>query len=153
MSDKKEQTVTELAAETLTGDIRDFLLGHMRNMQKPWAQMSESEQRSMIALCEKSADSLVRGAVSIVSARNFERVHVHVGKFAVKDGMIKAEFSCQATHDNLLSIADADGAVLVLASAEAFEGQRGAANPDPDEPSLPIEDDEDSDDEDESAAA
>lgn len=140
MSDNKEQTVTELAAETLTGDIRDFLLGHMRNMQKPWAQMAENEQRSMIAMCEKSADNLVRGAVGIVSARNFERVHVHVGKFGVKDGMIKAEFTCQASHDNLLSIADAEGAVLVLASAEAFEGQRGAATADPDEPELSIDD-------------
>lgn len=149
MSDKKEQTVTELAAETLTGDIRDFLLGHMRNMQKPWAQMSESEQRSMIELCTTSANSLVRGAVIIVSARNFDRVHVHVGKFAVKDGAIKGEFTCQATHDNLLLINDADGAVLVLASAETFEGQRGAANADPDEPGLPI----DGDAEDEAAAA
>jgi hypothetical protein len=143
MSDKKEQTVTELAAETLTGDIRDWLLMHLRDMQKPWAQMSEREQREKINSAESASRDFVRKGVNIIAAKEFDKVFVRVGKFTVKDGEIKGEFTCNASHDNLLSISDAGSAVLVLADSVTFAGERAEALPDPDEPYLPIDDEDD----------
>lgn len=139
MSDPAENT--EFNAETLTGDVRDFLLSHLRDMAKPWQQMSEAEQRAKVAITEKHAEFIAKKAVNIVASRDFDRVSVKVGKFTVKDGSIKAEFTCVATHDNLLSISDADFAVLVLADPDEFHGERAAAAVDPDEPDLPIDDD------------
>jgi len=140
MSDPAENTAFD--TDTLTGDVRDFLLSQMRYMAKPWAQMSEAEQRAKIAITEKHAEFVVKKAVKVIAARDFERVGVRVGKFTVKDGSIKAEFTCDASHANLLSISDADSAVLVLADPEDFYGERAAAVADPDEPDLPMDDDE-----------
>lgn len=129
-----------LQAETLTGDIRDFLLGHLRDMQKPWPQMSEREQGAKIAACNRAAENLVRGAVAIVAHQGFPHIHVDVGKWTVKEG-VKPEVVARATVDNITHLAEhANGtAILVLAEANEFFGQRQDAKPEPDEPELPIE--------------
>lgn len=127
--------------ETLTGDIRDFLLGHLRDMKKPWPQMSEKEQNDKIWAAENAARSIVSKAVNIISAHGFDKVHVQVGKFTVKDGQIKAEFVTPATDENLISIKHAGLAVLVLADPAVFEGQKEEAKADPDEPGLGLDDD------------
>lgn len=132
----------ELNAETLTGDIRDWLIGHFRDMQKPWAQMSESEQYDKIEAADRAARQLVTKTVNTLASENFDTVHVQVGKFTVKEGQIKAEFTAAATDQYLLSIRHAGRAVLVLADPNAYHGERQEARPDPDEPGLPLVDEE-----------
>ena len=145
MGDERDegQTVPQMTVETLTGDIRDFLLGHLRDMQKPWAQMSEREQNDKIYAATNAARSMIGGAVNLIAAHGFDKVHVLVGKFTVKDGSIKAEFTTTATDESLISIRHAGSAVLVLADPAVFEGERAAAKADPDEPELPVDDDRD----------
>lgn len=131
--------VPDLTVETLTGDIRDFLLGHLRDMQKPWAQMSERDQNDVIWAATNAASSMIFKAVNLIAAHGFDKVHVQVGKFTVKDGQIKAEFTTNATDASLISIRHAGSAVLVLADPAVFEGQRDAAKADPDEPEMPFD--------------
>ena len=141
MGDEREHPASEpdVTVETLTGDIRDFLLMHLRDMQKPWPQMSEREQNDKIYACENSARSMVRKAVNLITAREFDKIHVNVGKFTVKDGEIKAEFTTSATDDNLISVRHAGLAVLVLADPTVFEGSKPAPQADPDEPDLGLD--------------
>lgn len=145
MGDERDegQTVPQMTVETLTGDIRDFLLGHLRDMQKPWAQMSEREQNDKIYAASSAARSVLSAAVNLIAAHGFDKVHVQVGKFTVKDGQIKAEFTTNATDASLISIRHAGSAVLVLADPAVFEGERAAAKADPDEPGLPMDDKQD----------
>ena len=145
MGDERDEgrTVPQMTVETLTGDIRDFLLGHLRDMQKPWAQMSEREQNDKIYAATNSARSTLSAAVNLIAAHGFDKVHVQVGKFTVKDGQIKAEFTTAATDASLISIRHAGSAVLVLADPAVFEGEQGKAEADPDEPSLPMDDEQD----------
>lgn len=145
MGDERDegQTVPQMTVETLKGDVRDFLLGHMRNLRKPWAQMSEHEQNDVIWAATNSASSMIFKAVNLIAAHGFDKVHVQVGKFTVKDGSIKAEFTTTATDKSLISIRHAGSAVLVLADPAVFEGERSAAKADPDEPGLPMDDDQD----------
>lgn len=137
----------DLASDTLAGDIRDWLLGHLRTMPKPWAQMSEHEQSDKVYAAAAAARSLVAETVKIISAQAHESVAVRVGKFTVKDGEIKAEFACSGIDQYLLAVKSAQGqrAVLVLADPEAYDGQRAEAKVDPDQGDL-VEDVEQDDD-------
>lgn len=132
----------DMTVDTLTGDIRDFLLMHLRDMQKPWPQMSEREQNDKIYAAENAARSMVRKAVNLITAREFDKVHVQVGKMTVKDGEIKAEFTTPATDANLISVRHAGLAVLVLADPAVFEGSKSEPKADPDEPGLDLDQDE-----------
>lgn len=144
MGDESDYPAAEpdVTVETLTGDVRDFLLMHLRDMKKPWQQMSEREQNDKIWASENAARSMVRKAVNLITARDFDKIHVQVGKFTVKDGEIKAEFTTPATDDNLISVRHAGLAVLVLADPSVFEGAKPAPQADPDEPDLGLDQDE-----------
>ncbi len=143
----EKQDYIEMSVETLTGDLRDWLLGHLRNMPKPWQQLSEAEQKDRIYAAESAARDFVRKGVNLIAAHGHDKVTVDVGKFTVKDGSIKAEFVAAATDDNLLLIRHAGRAVLVLADPEVFTGERAPAAADPDEPELPIEEEDEGDEE------
>lgn len=143
----EKQDYIEMSVETLTGDLRDWLLSHLRNMPKPWQQLSEAEQKDRIYAAESAARDFVRKGVNLIAAHGHDKVTVDVGKFTVKDGSIKAEFVAAATDDNLLLIRHAGRAVLVLADPEVFTGERSPAAADPDEPELPIEEEDEGDDE------
>lgn len=133
----------DLAAETLQGDIRDWLLGHMRMMQKPWPKLSEREQTDAIHAANAAASSLVRKAVRIAAGHGFERIEVTVGKFGVKEGEITAQFVCAATDQNILKVVHAGQSVLVLADPSMFDGERAPARADKDQPELDIDADAD----------
>jgi hypothetical protein len=130
----------QMQAETLTGDIRDMILTHIRAMETPWSKLSEKQQREKIEAATKAADNAVRGAVRIVADKGFPHLIVSTGKWTVKDG-IKLEVIAAGTVENVTHLAEHDGgsAVLVLCDVKAFFGQREEAKPAPDQPDLPIE--------------
>lgn len=125
--------------DTLTGDIRDMLLTHIRSMETPWSKLSESKQRDRIQAADEAAKNLVRGAVQVVANKGFPHLLVSTGKWTVKDG-IKLEVLAAGTVENITDLAEHDGAaaVLVLCDAKQFYGEEAAAKPAPDQPDLPI---------------
>ena len=64
VDDDAEQKAVELAAETLTGDLRDFILDRLRHEQakKPWNERSEGEQTETIREVERAMHSAADGA-------------------------------------------------------------------------------------------
>lgn len=137
-----EQTVEELAAETLSGDLRDVMLTHIRSMGDPWSKMSEKAQSDKIYAISNACETMIRRAVAIIAARDIEKVFCRIAKFTVKDG-IKAELTAVQTVENIELIAQNlnQPGILVFASPEEFLGQRAAAKADPDQPAL-IEDED-----------
>jgi class 3 adenylate cyclase len=117
-----------LSPNTLTGDIRDFMLAWLRNMKKPFEQMGENEQWDVIEATEKSARHLVGGVINVVSAHGFPRALVKIGQFTVKDG-IEAKIVSQRSEKNLLNFNDFAGrnAVLIFADPDDFDAQRAPA--------------------------
>ena len=73
----------EFEGKTLSGDVRDILLGHIRSMSKPWAMMSEQEQTDKIHAITETGKHVVRGVVSVVTRNKFPAVHVIVGAWKV----------------------------------------------------------------------
>lgn len=139
MSDKSLEDIT---AETLSGDLRDVMLTHIRSMQTPWSKLSEQAQADKIYAVSNACETIVKRTVAILAERRFESVHCSVTKFTVKD-LIKAEISAVSSSFNIEKMAEAVGepALLVFADASAYLGEKAPAKPDKDQPDLPIDDD------------
>ncbi|MDI7862560.1 hypothetical protein MRS76_11365 [Rhizobiaceae bacterium n13] len=146
-----ESDFEDLAAETLSGDLRDVVLTHIRSMETPWSKMSEAAQNDKIYAVTNATETIVRRAVSIIAAREQDTIFCKVTKFTVKDG-IKAELVAASSVQNIERIAEniSQPAIMVFASPEEYIGQRSEPKADKDQPELPIvegEDDEAEEDE------
>lgn len=148
----------ELAAETLKGDVRDILLGHIRALPKPWPQMSEQEQEEAIIRAERLADTLVRDAVDLAASRGLPHFTVALGKFTVGDN-IDGKFSAPYSTELLDGLGARKGLTVVLVARDAseFMGERAPAVAEKDQPSIFDDDDfgvdeEDEDEEEDDAA-
>ena len=128
----------ELSLNTLSGDVRDALLTHLRELPEVWAKLPEVKQQEKIDAVENMASDLVRRAVALVAASGFDTLPVKLLDFGVKGGTIKGKFESRALADHVLKLADHEnvGAVLVLADVSDYLGQRAPAKPDPDEPTM-----------------
>lgn len=131
-----------LAEETLTGDVRDVLLTHVRSMQDPWSKMSEEAQQDKIDAIEACAEDIVRRAVAIISRRTFEVISVKIADFTVKGGEVKGKFGALVSEQNVVSLSDHQGksALIVLTDYSDFFGEKAPAVADADQPDLPIGD-------------
>jgi hypothetical protein len=133
-----DDSMLDLAAETLSGDIRDALLTHVRSMETPWSKLSEKAQADKIYAITNAAENLVRRTVAVVASGGHEPMFGRIAKFTVKDE-IKAELVASSSVLNIEKIAENIGqpAIIIFASPEAFMGERSEATPDKDQPALP----------------
>ena len=134
-------TVLEAAeADTLSGDIRDALLTHLRAIRVPWAMLGEDEQAEHIAAVQNTAEHAVRRIVGLVAGGGMPSVTGTIAKFTVKDG-IKVELNVSSLVSNICALAEHGkaSAVLVLSNASEFIGEHAPAKPDPDQPDLPMQ--------------
>jgi hypothetical protein len=124
-------------ADTLSGDIRDALLMHVRSIQVPWAMLAQDEQQAIIDAITKTADHAVRQIARIVATADLPHVLAKVSKFTVKNE-IKIELLATSLVANICALAEHGNgnAVLVLADAADFIGERAPAKADPDQPDL-----------------
>jgi hypothetical protein len=127
-----------LAADTLVGDLRDAILGRIRNMQKPWEQCNESEQRNIVEQITNAAKHLTTGAVNIIAANGRKTIVCQLGKMEVEKGVIKSKISTKCTEETLLELNEAqDKTIFIIAGdAAAYEGEKAPAEIDPDQPDL-----------------
>jgi hypothetical protein len=131
-----------LAAEidTLSGDIRDALLTHLRSIKVPWAMLAEDEQQDAITAVSHTAEIAVRRAVGLIAAGGLPHVVGTIAKFSVTDA-IKVEFKVSSIVANICALAEhgKTQAMLVLADPSDYIGEHAPAKPDPDQPDLPMQ--------------
>lgn len=135
------ETLIEMAeAETLSGDIRDALLTHVRGIKVPWAMLAEDEQQNAIDAVEKTAAHAVRQIAALMARRGLPHIIGSVSKWTVKDG-IKLELEASSLVENITALAEHgnSAAVLVLAEPAMYIGERAPAKADKDQPDLPID--------------
>lgn len=133
----------DLAAETLTGDVRDWLLSRLRNSQdqRAWSDRSEYDQRTTIAEADSAARHLVREAVHIIAAAGRRTILATVESVVFKDG-IKATLTASKHDENRHELADAAGSsvLLVVADVAEFSGERAPVAIKPDQATMIGED-------------
>jgi hypothetical protein len=127
-------------AETLSGDIRDALLTHVRAIRVPWAMLAEDEQQALIDAISNTAKHTVRQVCAVMAQAGAPHVHAKIAKWMVKGGDLKLELAVTPLVVNMIALAEhgSRGAVLVLADASDFMGERAPAKADKDQPDMPI---------------
>lgn len=140
----KEESTVDLAAETLSGDLRDVMLTHIRSMETPWSKMSERQQQDKIYAISNAASDVVRRAVRMIAADQHDVLEVNVAKFTVAD-KIKMDVVGNVTTPNIETLADNRGraALLIFMSISDYMGERDEARAEPDQPDIPFDDEDD----------
>lgn len=129
-------------ASRLIGDTGDFFLSVMKAARelKPWAQMTEVEQRELIEQAKHQATSLVAGIVEAISTRGLPHMPVKINDFSGKMGEGVAQIKCVMAFDEDAAKRLAQGtssAIIVFASVDAYESDM-LATPEPDQRALEI---------------
>lgn len=133
-----EDTI-DLAADSLTGDIRDTMLEWFRHRPKPWQQMSEAEQRNLAQEADHKARALVGKAVRLIAGDGRNVVTATLDQVTVKNG-IKAALSIDRHSEHRHDLVDAQGKVVLLMVADdkPYQGERRPVQVDRDQPGLPL---------------
>lgn len=128
----------EIARKTMTGDLRDALLQLFKDRQKPWAQMTEAEQRSAAAVLESACFNATRRAVGIIAADGRKAISATLKKAVVKDGAIEGTVVLSRHDEQRHALFDAQGSsiIITIADAEAYSGERKPAEVQPDQPDM-----------------
>lgn len=133
-----EETLA-LASETLTGDLRDFMLDRLRYEQskRPWHERSEADQRDTVHQVEAAVRNAVRQAVEIIAAGGLKTIKATIEQVTVKDG-IKATLTMSKFDEHRHNLIDATGAtvLVVVADPSDFSGEREPVEIKPDQPEL-----------------
>lgn len=136
-SAKETQATIDLATTTLTGDVRDFLLDRVKALGKPWAAMTEDEQSDQIHAAKEAAENLVRNACAIIASGGKKSMIGKLVKLNIKD-KIQCQIDFSKEDEQRHELVDAQGLTVsvVLADAEPFTGERGPAEPTPDQGTM-----------------
>lgn len=130
---------------SLIADLRDAMLGQVKQVQKPWHLMTPAQQRDLAAALEQSAGAFVRRVVEEIAARGQEPVRVFLKKVVIGEkielaGEVKT-FS-QDEEDSavtLLHHARGKNVMLTVASKEDYAQSHREAETDVEEPALDFE--------------
>lgn len=137
--DVAKQEEIDLVAATLTGDVRDALLGQIRTLQKPYAKCTYDEQSDIIAHATKVATNLVERAVNLIAAEGRKAMVGQLMKIQLKDGIqCQVNFSKQDEMRHELFDAQGMAVMLVIADASAFVGEAAPAKADADQAVIPL---------------
>lgn len=133
----------ELAADTLSGDVRDALLMQIRDLKRPWSALSEAEQREKVNLMEAAAKDLVRSCLRLVNDYPHPHAVVRLGEVKICGGDkgIESKISAQnvESHRDVLGEHVGSLCMLLMVDSETFFGERDAPDIDPDQRDLGVD--------------
>lgn len=140
MSNKEQisESLIDLAADRLTGNIAAFLIDRLRDWECAYRYMDEKQQAEAIDAANTAAISLVRSVVQIIAADGKETIPVSVKKVVNNGEEIQVTIEASKYHEQRHALFDAAGsaAVLTVIDSEKYEGG-DLPKPDPDQPELP----------------
>ena len=137
---------TRFESKTLSGDIRDMILSHIRAMTVPWAMLNEQEQGDKIYAASQAGEQLVRTCLQVIAKNKLPSVSVSIGAYKVDKTLeIKVTAPPNVSNITLLAEHGNGGAMLILAEASDYFGERAPAKPKKDQPDLPLDPDADND--------
>lgn len=128
-----------MAKETLSGDIRDFILDRLKHDHNPlpWNMRSEASQIETIEAVTMAVGRAVDRAVAIIAADGRKVIVAQLVQCAVKDG-IRAVCEVAKTDERRHELIDSVGLPVLIAIADSaqFKGSRGDPAVSPDQGSI-----------------
>ena len=133
----------EFEGKTLSGVIRDMILMHLRDMKVPWAMLNEQEQGDKIYAASQAGERVVRLCLQALAKNKFPAISVGVGAYKVDKNLeIKLGAAPNVSNITILAEHGNSGALLILAEASDYFGERAPAKPQKDQLPLPLVDPE-----------
>jgi hypothetical protein len=132
----EQAAAVSVAADTLSGDLRDFILDRLRHEQskQPWHMRSEDDQRDTVHTVEAAVREVVTKAVTVIASAGRRTIAATLEQVTVKDGIVGK--LVMSKHDALRhALFDAVGSrvLIVVADAEEFEGEKAPVDITPDQ--------------------
>lgn len=129
-AEKAQQSdIVTLAAETMAGDLRDFILDRLKQDHNPlpWQMRPEREQIETISQTESAVRTWVHKACILIAAGGQSAARGSLVKFQAKDG-IQMQINVAASEPLRHQLMDHVGApvLIVLAKPEDHQGERSA---------------------------
>lgn len=139
------QSVDDIDTSTMTGDVRDLILGEMRDAKdhKPWTERNEDEQDAMIDRATRFADRLIAKLVREIAVMGRPSVTVQIKEWKVGDALKIAAEGIVSEHNATTLLHGGKIAHIVFGGIEDVRGERGPATATPDQGALELEHDED----------
>ncbi len=127
----------DLVADTLTGDMRDAILGIIKAQPAGWLLMTQAQQKEYAASVEKICEDIVRRAVRLIASEGRRCIVATLEQYVEKDG-IKATLKMMPRMETVQALHEAVGGevLLVAATAEGFRGERAPVQTDADQRPL-----------------
>lgn len=125
------------AAETLRGDLRDLVLGAIRMLAKPWAQLTEAEQKHLAGLVDGHATAIVGRMAVLVATKGQPCVIAKVDRVNVGT-TAQAILSLNLPSAQQLIPHSQQLIAVTAIGAEQLVGERAPPATMPDQPPLPI---------------
>lgn len=134
-----ETGVQFLAAKTLAGDVRDFLLDRLKHDHSalPWHLRGEDEQRRTIDSADAAARALVEKVWHLCTAQERPTLVAKLTKAAKRD-RIEATVAVDGLAPLRHALMDAVGkeVLVVLADSDVVMGDRGRPQASPDQRAM-----------------
>ncbi len=129
----------QLAKDSLTGDVTQFLIDHIRQLEVAYRYMNEDMQKEVIETATNAAAHLVDEVVRVIASDGRDSIPVQVGAVQNTGKKIKVvvEANKQDSHRHALFDAAGCQGQLVVADTEKYKGGE-APKPDPKQKELKI---------------
>ena len=139
MIDGMDARAAKMAAETLSGDVRNLLLADMKDPKNNtiWSLRGEKGQREAVDRANAFAIYLIERVVSIVAAGGRKTIQADLKKVHVGES-IRADLELSRTDEQRHQLMDACGSkvLIVIAEAGSFIGERAPVVIDKDQPAM-----------------
>lgn len=128
-----------LAAETMTGDLRDLILDRLQRDHDPlpWQMRPEALQRELIEQVTTAVRRAVDRACQTIATGAMPAAHASLVKIQVKNGL-QMQLDVPASDPLRHELLDSVGSrvLIVLDNAESYVGERGPVRVVPDQRDL-----------------
>jgi hypothetical protein len=132
-----------LAADNLLGHLVRWISDRIKGMDKPWSQMSEKDQQTLLDDIRYDGQKVVIEMARTVAAKGRKLVFGAMEQVTIKDE-IKAVITCQKSPEAAAAFGMSSGGgqvALVLMQTESLLQEVNPVKPDPDQWEIPLEED------------
>lgn len=129
----------DLAAATLSGDLRTAIMDRIRSLDMSWGMMPQTLQQALVYEISDLCEHLVRSTVELVAADGRHALKAACGEVKHnRRGFIEAKIFIQKDDTQRYALFDAVGEplMIVIADAQEYIGERGPEPTDPDQTGL-----------------
>lgn len=131
----------QIAEETFLGDLMRIIVDQVKAIQKPWEQLSQSEQEAYLNSIRLQCEAVSKKAINIIAAQGMVTIVADIDSVTFKDG-IKAVLKIGSHVEGRHDLADAEGkaVLLVVSNADDLINENEIPEAEPDQAAMDLDD-------------